>query len=171
MSVSMTPEKSAKVKEACSDQDCVTIGSIASVMVLSFPGVYHGPLYYHLLENEKTEALKHNGENFIGKMILSGLARQDLRWWIDNVDQDPQSIVLPPSKLTLRRDSSLLGWGSVIEGSGNPTEGRWSPLESTYYINHLELKAIQMGFLSLCSDRQILTLKCCLITKQQWLIH
>lgn len=157
MSVSMTPEKSAKVKEACSDQDCVTIGSIASVMVLSFPGVY--------------QALKHNGENFVGKMILSGLARQDLRWWIDNVDQDPQSIVLPPSKLTLRRDSSLLGWGSVIEGSGNPTEGRWSPLESTYYINHLELKAIQMGFLSLCSDLQILTLKCCLITKQQWLIH
>ena len=173
MSVSMTPEKSAKVKEACSDvlhQDSVTIGSIASVkgiMVSSFPGVYHGPLFYHLLENEKTEALKHNGEHFVGKMILSGLARQELRCWIDNVDQEPQSIVLPPSKLTLRCNSSLLGWGSVIEGSGNPTEGRWSPLESTYYINYLELKAIQMCFLSLCRDLQLLTLKCRLIIKQQ----
>lgn len=76
----MTPEKSAKVKEACSDvlhQDSVTIRSIASViglMVLTFPGVY--PLFFYptllflLLENEKTEALRKNEENVEGKVIL-----------------------------------------------------------------------------------------------------
>jgi len=38
-------------------------------MVSSFPGVY--PLFlYYLLENEKTEALKKNVENFEGKVIL-----------------------------------------------------------------------------------------------------
>ncbi|XP_031559870.1 uncharacterized protein LOC116296056 [Actinia tenebrosa] len=62
------------------------------------------------------------------------------------------SFALPPTQFTLRCDSSLQGWGSVIEGSDNPTGGRWSPFEATYHINYLELKAIQMGLMSLCND-------------------
>ena len=53
-------------------------------------------------------------------------------------------------------DCSLKGWGGVIEGTPNVTDGRWSYQESKFHINYLELKTILLVLQSLCNH-----MKCC----------
>ena len=62
-----------------------TVSEMIGLMVASFPGVMYGPLYYRQLEIEKVAALKQNQGDFEASMILSDIARSDLRWWIENI--------------------------------------------------------------------------------------
>ena len=89
---------------------------------------------------------------------FSPLSKQDLLWWISNVDQYPKAITPLPTDITLMTDSSLKGWRGVIEGTPNVTGGRWSYQESKFHINYLELKAILLAVQSLCTHVQ-----CCYI--------
>ena len=158
MEVHMTPAKSAKLIQACQNimgKKSITIREVASVvgmMVSSFPGVRYGPLYYRSLENEKTDALKIALGNLDACMSLSELALQDLEWWINFSSNDPQTILRHTPHCVLKCDSSLLGWGSVLNGTNSSTGGRWSKSESLNHINYLELKAILLGLQSLCGD-------------------
>ena len=45
---------------------------------------------------------------------------------------------------------TLIGWGAVY--NKKCTGGRWTPDESLFHINDLELKAIYFSLLSFCSD-------------------
>ena len=83
---------------------------------------------------------------------MSSQAQADLHWWLGNVDKDLNPIMLPPSVITLKCDSSLKGWRAVIENSSSAANGRWSSLETIYHINYLEIKAILFGFKSLCTQ-------------------
>ena len=94
-----------------------------------------------------------------GEMNLSPLSKQDLLWWISNVDQYPEAITPLPPDITLITDSSLKGWGGVIEGTPNVTGGRWSYQESKFHINYLELKAILLALQSLCNHMQCCHIK------------
>ena len=123
-------------------------------MVSYFPGVKYAPLYYRALENDKTDGLKQTGWNHDEHMQISDLARKDLLWWLENVDHDPCQILPPAPRVTLRCDSSLEGWGSVIDNSSTTYNGRWSLQESAYHINYLEIKGILfwLEVRSLCSE-------------------
>ena len=102
------------------------VTSVVGLMVSAFSGVQYAPLFYRSLENDKTNALKCNGSDLEGKMTLFFLPKQDLLWWISNIDQYPEAISPLPPDITLITDSSLKGWGGVIEGTPNVTGGRWS---------------------------------------------
>ena len=162
MSVYMTKGKADKVKSAIQSllkQNKPVIREVASVvglMVSSFPGVRYGPLFYRALENEKTDALKANGWELDDHMHISDLSRNDLKWWLDHVDSDPGSLTPVDSCVTLKCDSSLEGWGSVLScDSTSPipksANGRWCYNEREHHINFLEIKAILLGLQSLCS--------------------
>ena len=56
-------------------------------------------------------------------------------------------------------DSSLKGWGGVIEGPPNLTCGRWLYQESKFHINDLELKTILLALQSLCNHMQCCHIK------------
>ena len=164
MTVHMTPSKSANLIEACQSiikKKSPTIREVASIvgtMVSSFPGVKYGPLFYRSLENDKTDALKGALGNLDAHMSLSGLALSDLEWWINCSNKDPQPILpLIPSSV-LKCDSSLLGWGSILDDTTS-TGGRWSSSESVNHINYLELKAILMGLQSLCGEMNSTSIK------------
>ena len=159
MTISMVPGKADVIKSKCHTlvhmQGPVQIREVASVvglMVSAFSGVQYAPLFYRSLENDKT--MKCNGWDLEGKMTLSPLSKQDLLWWISNVDQYPKAITPLPPDITLMTDSSLKGWGGVIEGTPNVTGGRWSYQESKFHINYLELKAILLVLQSLCNRMQ-----------------
>ena len=77
-------------------------------MVSCFPGVKYAPLYYHALENDKTDVLKQNGWNHDDHMHISELAKKDLTWWLDHVDNDPCPVMLPEPKLTLKTILTIL---------------------------------------------------------------
>lgn len=166
MQVSMIPEKANKLKVACrtllSHQGPVPIREVASVvglMVASFPGVYYGPLFYRSLENDKTIALKSNSWNLDGDMIISPLAREDLRWWISEIDHCSNPVISQPPTITLKTDTSLKGWGGIIEGSKSIARGRWSAEESNHHINYLEIKAIFLYLKALCGHLQAKAIK------------
>ena len=62
------------------------------LMVSSFPGVMHGPLFYRQLELHKTMTLKANNDDFDAAMTLSDTSKSDLNWWITHM---PLSIRYP----------------------------------------------------------------------------
>ena len=92
-------------------------------MVSSFAGVQYGPLFYRSQENIKTNALKANGWDLEGKVTLSPLCKKDLLWWIAILDLFPTTIAPQTPHLTLTSDSSLTGWGAVIEGASRVASG------------------------------------------------
>ena len=77
MTITLTPEKALKVKEACATllgQGPTTIRRVACVIgkiISSFPGVMHGQLYYRALEQAKTAALKTARGDFDSEMSLT----------------------------------------------------------------------------------------------------
>ena len=158
MTVSMKSDKADKAKSAIlqllrTEKPLIReVASVVGQMVSCFPGVKYGPLYYRALENDKTDALKTNGWNLDDRMLISDIAKKDMSWWFSNIDNDPCSVRPMKYKLTLKCDSSLQGWGSVIENSSLAANGRWSHSESMCHINYLEIKAVLFGLQSLCSD-------------------
>jgi len=158
MTVSMKLDKADKAKSAIlqhfrKEQPLIReVASVVRQMVSCFPGVKHAPLYYHALENDKTDALKMNGWNLDERMLMSDIAKKDMSWWLSNIDNDPCPVLPMKYKLTLKCDSSLEGWGSVIENSPLVANVQWFHSESMCHINYLEIKAVLFGLQSLCSD-------------------
>ena len=83
------------------------VASVVGLMVSAFSGVQYAPLFYRSLENDETNALKCIGWDPEGKMTLSTLPKQDLLWWISNVDQNPKAITSLPPDITLMHDRQL----------------------------------------------------------------
>ena len=157
MTVFMKSDKAVKVKTAIGQllrkerPQIREVASVVGLMVSCFPGVKYVPLFYRALENDKTDALTQTGWNHDEHMQISDLAKKDLQWWLENVDHDPCPIIPTEPSVTLKCDSSLEGWGSVIDNSPTTANARWSPQERTYHINYLEIKVVLFGLKSLCS--------------------
>ena len=111
----------------------------------SLPGVEYGPLHYHSLERNKTDALRENKGNFGASMTLSPEARLELHcnvyasfWYISHGEP----------VCHIQTDASSHGWGGV---RGNQkTGGRWTPEEAAHHINYLELLAVLLTLKALC---------------------
>ena len=102
-------------------------------------------MFYRALENDKTDALKQTGWSHDEHMQISDFAKKDLSWWLE--------FIMPTEPIaTLKCDSSLEGWGSVIDNTSTTANGRWSPQESLYRINYLKIKVVLFGLKTLCSN-------------------
>ena len=149
MTITLTPEKALKVKEACSTllaQGLLTIRQVACVIgkiISSFPGVMYGQLYYRALEHSETLALKTAKGDFDSQMILTEDGKKELHWWVDNIVSSHNVITHGQPSNTLTTDASQNGWGAVYNDTS--TGGFWSDEEKSYHINYLELLAVFMG--------------------------
>ena len=120
MTVSLTPSKAMKVKlkavELLHNQSPTirTVFEMIGLMVASFLGVMYGPLYYRQLEIEKIAALKQNQGNFEASLILSDMARSDLRWWIENITYTSNTAARGNCQVIVYSDASLTDWGGVF---------------------------------------------------------
>ena len=123
MTASMKSDKAVTVKTAIGQllrkerPQIREVASVVGLMVSCFPGVKYAPLFYRALENDKTDALKKTGWNNDEHMQISDLTKKDLSWWLENVDHDPCPIIPKEPSVKLKCDSSLEGWGSVIDNS------------------------------------------------------
>jgi hypothetical protein len=157
MQVRLTPEKATKLEQACQElltQQQPTVRQVARViglLVSSFPGVALGPLYYRMLEADKTAALHYHKGDFDKPMSLSPPAREELKWWIDNIHTAFNPIQRDEPNIILKTDASKLGWGGIVQDQS--TGGLWSVAEAAEHINYLEMLAV---FLSLKSFRDLL---------------
>ena len=154
MIVILTERKALTIREMCiamlsyKKPTIRTVAQLVGKLVASFPAVMYGKLFYRILDNEKSLALKENFGNFDAKMRISDLAKQDLKWWIDNILFTNCPIVHAKPSVTVFSDASLLGWGGVLNGV--TTGGNWSLSEQSIHINVLELIAAQYVLASLC---------------------
>ncbi|KAK2553710.1 hypothetical protein P5673_024939, partial [Acropora cervicornis] len=148
MTASMKSDKAVTVKTAIGQllrkerPQISEVASVVGLMVSCFPGVKYAPLFYRALENDKTDALKKTGWNNDEHMQISDLTKKDLSWWLENVDHDPCPII--PKEPSKDGEVSLI----ILSTTYN---GRWSPQESAYHINYLEIKAVLFDLKSLCS--------------------
>ena len=149
MTITLTDDKKAKVKAYCkvllpkTNTTITELAQLVGTLVSCLPGVKFGKLQYRNLEIEKNLALgKHKG-NYEAQLTLSSSAKDELTWWIKNVDKAFNPISHGNPVIKLRTDASKKGWGVYLDG--DTTQGLWSVSESQLHINELELKAVHFA--------------------------
>jgi len=156
MTIQLTKAKKDNISTLCQKYltvDTVSIRSVARLlgkMTSSFPGVQYGKLNYRALEREKIKALRVNKGNFEAGMELSAEARNNVQWWLDNIQHSCCSLISTNPNVVLTTDASKSGWGAVF--GKTKTGGLFTTDETNLHINVLELKAVYFGLSSLCKE-------------------
>ena len=65
--------------------DIRSVAQVISHMVSNLSAVEYGPLYYHILENDKTIAFSKNKGNYQASMVICKEAKIELRWWLEEL--------------------------------------------------------------------------------------
>lgn len=146
MMVFLPKEKQETIKRECQslcsrqNSSIREVARVIGLIVSSFSAVDYGKLFYRSLEKEKIKALKISRGNFDASMAVTAEMKQDLTWWIENINSQYRIISRGPPDITIQTDASLSGWGAVfdLEKIG----GRWSEYEQEKHINYLEMLAI-----------------------------
>ncbi|XP_042143214.1 uncharacterized protein LOC121833742 isoform X2 [Ixodes scapularis] len=114
------------------------VASLAGQLNACLMVLPEGSFYIRNLQTDLRRALQRG--TYTTTLTLSRDTRQDLAWWIRALRKTPRDqIKTPPVVQTIQSDSSLKGWGACSEGW---TIGHhWTPLQSTWHINALELMA------------------------------
>ena len=122
------------------------------------PAVWVAPLHFRDLQRCLIKQVAMNNESYQGTVYLYPLARQELQWWITNINWVNGSQIYPPAtEMTITSDASKLGWGATC---GNlSTNGRWSKQEKSLDLNVLELKATFLAVLAFLKNQSNLSVK------------
>ena len=160
--ITLNKNKKQNLKTLCANllSGMTTIRTISQVLgkiTSSFPATKFGQLHYRNLEVFKTRTLKYHKNNFNAKVWLSEEAKDDLRWWKNNINETYNDIIVPNPSVEIKTDASLNGWGAVMGSSS--TGGLFSEEETQDHINVLELKAILFGLKSLACHIQLAHIK------------
>ena len=142
MMVYVSDKKKGKLKFLCTqalDGDILSIRFVARVIgkiVSSLPGAEFGKLHYRNLECDKIRALVLNRGDYDGKMQLSVLAKEDLLWWVKNVQQAYRRIIHAPITYVFQTDASDTGWGISGSSDGSwKSQGLWSREQGVLHID------------------------------------
>lgn len=130
MQISLPQSIREKIKEICCELLNATPPTIRQLAVAigkmdaAFPAVQYGPLYYRELGKDKIFALQKNQGKFDRSVVLSKLARNELSWWLKNIDHSSRHVDKGTPTMCITTDASVLGWGAT---SGNTSIGgvRW----------------------------------------------
>lgn len=162
MTVRLPQAKAQEVKDICCELMGTFLPSIRMVaqvigkVIATFPAVEYGPLYYRSMERDKIAALRQNRGHFDRKMKLSLEAKEELKWWMNNVSMASSPIVRKKPDLELHTDASGLGWGAT--DLQKQTGGRWNEFEAerarNNEINFLETLAAGLGIKSFCMNKR-----------------
>jgi ribonuclease HI len=83
-------------------------------------------------------------------MHLSEEAKNEIRWWIDNILTAKQIINhIPPIDQVIYCDASELGWGAHFPKGNQTAQGRWTQEDAGKHINQLEMIAAKFAIKSL----------------------
>ena len=86
-----------------------------------------------MLDRCKNAALIEHRGKLNKRLTLSVAARAEVLWWRKYDNEDPASILKPPTTHVLTTDASAAGWGAVLDRT--TTQGRWSLKEQDSHIN------------------------------------
>jgi hypothetical protein len=154
MILSLPWEKQQKVQDLCLEllntsnptikHSARAVGMITSAI----PAFKEGKLHYRALEACKISSLKENHGKFNCRHLLSVEARNDLKWWTENLEEKTgvQIPQMNTHNFEVFSDASLTGFG-VCSNNENYA-GCWKTRDLVYannHINGLELLAIKKG--------------------------
>jgi len=120
MTVTLTNKRKQKVKDACItllEKSCHKIRFVAKVLGLltsSFVAVKYGMLHYRHLDWCKTQSLQCNFGRWDSFMSLTSEAKQDVAWWLNNIDTATNNIYVQNPTHCLTSDASKIGWGATL---------------------------------------------------------
>jgi hypothetical protein len=77
------------------------VSAVVGQMVVSFPGVLYGLLYYRCLDNETSKWLKIQRGNYNSYMSFNTDCINDLQWWLDNIDHTHKPLFSTDGSVTL----------------------------------------------------------------------
>ena len=160
MTVMPTSEKVHKLKKAVKHlqtKATTSIRHLAQVeggLLATHPGNPWAPLFTKQMEIEKLQALGCNRFDFDANMLISGIIQSDLSWWLRNLGHTHAPIGERYPDFVIHTDASHQGYGFFVPESGLQAGSRWSPEESHYHINILELLAIDYSLRATVADRR-----------------
>ena len=115
------------------------LAHLIGVFTSTLPEIFPAPLHYRGLQELKPQIL--NKEVYDSFLPLSEGAKEDLRWWNDNLSLvNGQPLLRQHPSLQIESDASLMGWGAVC--AGEKIGDRWTEQEKSLHINCLELLAV-----------------------------
>ncbi|MCG8045740.1 MAG: hypothetical protein JAY75_18865 [Candidatus Thiodiazotropha taylori] len=158
MTVRLTPRKAIEIKNLCIsllDKKLLIIRDFAKLigkLVAAEPGVLYAGSHYKSMEIDKDMALKRSKGDFDACMELSVMARDCMRWWIDNVQNSFKPISHGPPQRRIETDSSTTGYGGHDVTNDLEISGIWDDEEKEMHINYLELKAAYLCLQAFCSE-------------------
>lgn len=156
MIVSPTMKKSQKIRNLCENilkAKLITLRNLAELighLVAIGPGNRYAPIFYKRLEILRNNYLKISKGDYEVSISFSNEVKDDISWWIKNVDKYPNYIGVIDFSLEMYTDASLTGYG--IYCNGQKTCGLWNASEKQLHINVLELLAVKFGLFCFCND-------------------
>ena len=154
MIVSLNEDKVEKFKKAALQvlgkefSNIREIAGLVGLMVSYTKAFDYAWAHVKSLERDKIEALKLSKGNFDVPMSLSHQSKEDIIWWLNNIDVSGKHLNVALPEVVLFTDASEHGWGAHVEAK--TAGGRWTDVESQFHINVLELKAIFLALKALC---------------------
>ena len=115
------------------------VASMIGTLITTVPRMEFGLLYYRNLEHDKDVF-----GNYEEKMSLSRESYEELEWWVSAITTTVRKIDHGCPTVT---DASQIGLDATT--LGNKIQGLWLEQESGYHINILELRAVELGLISL----------------------
>ena len=144
MEVSISDDKATETIdriEGFLKEEEVTIRQFAQIigtLVALDPGNTVGCVFWRRLELEKAQWLKEYRGDFDRYITISDVAKEDLLWWIGNIQKFPMKVGDKyNSETIITTNASLEGWGAVKDDIR--TGGSWSEEERDFHTNELEL--------------------------------
>ena len=156
MTVSPTLKKSEDIISTCSDlllSNNVTIRDLSKIvgkLIAVTPGNDVAPIFFKRIENFKNGKLRENKGFYDSFITLSEEVKEDLNWWIVNINCFPKPLISPPFSIDISTDACKTGWG--VEFYEHSSGGIWNEEERTLHINEQELKAVELGLFSYCKS-------------------
>jgi len=154
--ITLPLEKQNNIKNLCSSilkkPRCKirVFAKLIGVLVSATPAFVYGMLYTKTMEREKFLNLRNSNQNFESTMTISETVRNDIKWWLRNLENCKSPIYSDNFDLCIYSDASKSGWGASTDSQG--ANGWWSDHEASSSINFLELQAAFFGLKSFATN-------------------
>ena len=94
------------------------LGNVIGTIISDMPAGVPGTFFYRYLEHNKVNFLQINKGNFNDRAKIIHEGKQELTWWLDNIDSIEKPIALYPIDLEYFYDSLPYSWDSNFGSNG-----------------------------------------------------
>lgn len=158
LSISLPADKTLKIIQKINNIKRLEVckirkfAQLIGLLISACPTNKYSWLHTKVLEREKITYLRKNFNNYNKIMKLTKNVKDELEWWLKNIQHFEKTFKLHKFDMELFSDASETGWGAF--NNKEAIHGFWDQSESREHINYLELKATFNGIKSFAKNFQ-----------------